>query len=138
MKKFLFVLFALATACYLTSCAMAGTPRDRTLHLSGDTVSETEYGGVVRWLAVDKYNSRGDGGVRFQVGYFLDNEVGFVLYEGGTRGQVAHFYRQGLNLRWDWGDYAIVMKPDKTCLYYDFSYKSTDVKPSGIFECSKF
>ncbi|MCQ2103045.1 MAG: hypothetical protein MJY98_07455 [Fibrobacter sp.] len=109
--------------------------------MSGDTVSEAEYGGVVRWLAVDKYKSlgNGDGGVRFQVGYFIDNEVGFVLYEGGTSGQVARFYRQGLNLRWDWnnGTYAIVMKPDRTCLYYDFSYAS-ETKASGVYECSKF
>lgn len=140
MKKNVFLLLVLTIAMVLSSCAAGafGTPRNRMLTISGVKVSETDFGGVVRWQAVDKYNSRGDGGIRFQVGYFIDNEIGFVLYEGGTRGKEARFYRQGLNLRWDWEDFSIVINPDGTCLYYDFSYKTTDVKPSGIYKASKF
>lgn len=138
MKKTFSLLIFLMTALMLSSCAMQGVSKNRTLHLSGVTVSETEYGGVERWYAVDKYNSNGDGAVRFQVGYFKDNEIGFVLYEGGTRGEEAHFYRQGLDLRWDWGKFAIIIEPDGTCLYYDFSYKSTGVKPTGIYKARKF
>ena len=138
MKRLLLILLLAFTSLIISSCAMAGVSRDRTLYLSGKTVSEADEGGVVRWYAVDKYNSQGDGNVRFQVGYFKNTNRGFILYEGGTRGELAYFYRKGLNLRWDWENYAIVIKPDGTGLYYDFSYQSNGVKPSGFFEMHKF
>lgn len=136
MKKIVLLFLTLTTAIVLSSCAMAGTSRERTLLLGGRSVSETEFGGVVRWYAVDKYGN--DNSVRFQVGYFIENEIGFVLFDGGTRGELASFYRQGLNLRWDWDEYAIVIKPDGTALYYDFRLKSTDVEPRGLYKAHKF
>ena len=139
MKKLVLAVYLAIIVLGLASCAMVNPyPRDRILTLSGTKVSETEFGGVERWYAVDKYNSSGNGGVRFQVGYFKENGIGFVLYEDGTIGEEAVFYRQGLNLRWDWKNYAIVIKPDGTGLYYDFSYQSTDVKPTGLYQTYKF
>lgn len=135
MKRALFAIVAMVIACCLASCA--GTPNDRTLRLSGKTISEAQDGGVVRWLAVDKYGSNNHD-VRFQIGFFKDTGRGFVLFEGGTLGEYAYFSREGLNLRWDWGNYSILLKPDGTCLYYDFSYQITDVKPSGHYSCYKF
>ncbi|OWV20902.1 hypothetical protein SAMN06298224_2588 [Fibrobacter sp. UWB16] len=112
-------------------------PRDRQLVLSGKVISESELGGVERWYAIDKYG--GSSKVRFQVGYFRDEpNIGFVLYEGGTRGELAICYRAGLNLRWDWGNYSIVIKSDGTGLYYDFSSKTTDVPPRETFKVNKF
>ncbi len=62
---------------------------------------------------------------------FKENKIGFVLYGDGTVGEEAMFFRQGLDLRWDWGNYyrddtnrfkyAFVIEPDRTGLSYDFS-----------------
>ncbi|MDR1759821.1 MAG: hypothetical protein LBR60_04770 [Fibrobacter sp.] len=135
MKKAVLLFLVLATAMVLFSCATS-TSRERILNLSGTTVSETEFGGVVRWYAVNTYG--GAPGVRFQVGYFLDNEIGFVLYEGGTRGEEARFWRDGLHLRWDWKKYySIIIEPDGTCLYYDFSAQST-AKARSVYKAYKF
>lgn len=80
--------------------------------------------------------------VRFQVGYFIENNVGFILYEDGTVGELAYFHRDGLNLRWDWGEggvYAFVIEPDGTGLYYNFSAsKDGTAKPSGIYQVRQF
>ena len=122
--------------------------KDRTLNLGGYTVSETDFGGVERWYAVDKYSSDTKT-IRFQVGYFKENNIGFILYEDGTIGEEAYFSRQGLDLRWDWGSYnrdgsdryrySFVIEPDGTGLYYDFS-TSTDgtAKARGLYQTKKF
>ncbi|SHK84096.1 hypothetical protein [Fibrobacter sp. UWB12] len=132
-------LLVIVVSFFILSCAgyIGFTPKDRQLALSGKMVSETEFGGVERWYAVDKYGESSK--VRFQVGYFRDwPSYGFVLFGGGSQGEKAYFYRQGLDLRWDWGDYAIIIQPDGTCLYYDFSYQSKGVKPKGIYKAYKF
>lgn len=152
MKKKLYFGFSLVLALVFVSCtSMPTTSRDRMLSIGGYSVSETDFGGVERWYAVDKYNydSLVDE-VRFQVGYFLQNGIGFVLYGNGTVGEEAYFSRQGLDLRWDWGThyrtdgqsefiYSFVIEPDGTGLYYDFS-TSTDgtAKPRGIYRVRKF
>ena len=75
--------------------------------------------------------------------------MGFVLYGDGTTGEEAYFFRQGLDLRWDWGTYyrdgeskyryAFIIEPDGTGLYYDFS-TSTDgiASPRSSYKCKKF
>ena len=150
MKKIFAVVFSAIVFIILSSCASVPTSRDRQLSLSEYTVSETDFGGVELWYAVDKYNydSLVDE-VRFQVGYFKENSIGFVLYGNGTVGEEACFSRQGLDLRWDWGSYyrdgdsryryTFVIEPDGTGLYYDFS-TSTDgtSKPRGIYKTRKF
>jgi len=116
----------------------------RQLTLDTYSISETDLGGVERWYAVDKYSS--NSAVRLQVGYFKERTIGFVLYEDGTVGVEARFSRQGLDLRWDWGsdgangyNYAFVIQPDGTGLYYDFS-TSTDgkAKPREFYKMVKF
>ena len=115
-------------------------PRNRHLTISGVKVSESDFGGVERWYMVDMYNYGKDAHkVRFQVGYFKKNKIGFILYEGGREGEIAQYSRRGLDLRWDWEDYTILIKPDGTCLYYDFSTsKDGTAKPRDIYKASKF
>lgn len=148
------LIFGLALAFIFEGCASVPTNAGkRELNLSGISVSETDFGGTVRWYAVDKYNYDDFiEEIRFQVGYFNnDNSMGFILYGNGTDGELAYFSRQGLDLRWDWGSYispkngesafryAFVIEPDSTGLYYDFS-TSTDgtSKPRGIYKVHKF
>lgn len=105
MKKLIASLFVVVISFAFFSCASVPTSRDRQLPLSGYTVFESDFGGVERWYAVDKYNydSLVDE-IRFQVGYFKENNIGFVLYGNGTTGEEAYFSRQGLDFRWDWGN----------------------------------
>lgn len=134
----------------LFSCTSVPVAGNRELSLGGDLVFESDFGGTERWYAVDKYNydSLIDK-IRFQVGYFKETNIGFVLYEDGTIGEEAFFSRDGLDLRWDWGTYksngyskfryTFIIEPDGTGLYYDFS-TSTDgiAKPRGIYRVHKF
>ena len=124
------------------------TPRNRVLYLGDEQISESEFGGVERWYAVDKYGDEKTN-VRFQVGYFIDNQIGFVLYEGASRGEIATYQRQGLDRRWDWGSYyrdgsfryrySLVIEPDGTGLYYDFSTsKDGTSKARGVYKMRKF
>ena len=146
MKKAI-LLFALCFVLALvTSCTtLDNTSRNRTLDLDGIAVNEQDYGGCVRWYATDTYSDDFVKPVYFQVGYFQENEIGFVLYGDGTTGTEAVFEREGLNLRWDWGFdgyyyiYSLIMEPDGTGLYYDFSTSSDGVgKPSSLYKCYKF
>lgn len=144
MKKITLTIFFTILVCLLCSCAHSVPrdrdehPRNRNLYLSGTKVSEADYGGVVRWVAFEKYNSTGNRKVIFQVGYFKKNEVGFVLFEGGRKGEFALFYRDGIRLRWDWKDYSIVITPEGDALYYDFKGEKEKVKPKGIYVAEKF
>lgn len=140
MKRFFFILLfipVIMISCAMQSKYIDDAPRDRLLIIGNTKVSENQYGGVERWYAIDKYGNEKNK-VRFQLGYFKDNQVGFILYEGGTKGDWATYYRQGLELRWDWGNYSIIIKPDGTGLYYDFSYRTTDVSPKARFQMRKF
>ena len=149
MKKTIFYFLSILISLTLFSCASAPSfTKDRTLTLSGFSFLETEYGGVERWYAVDKYNydSLVDE-VRFQVGHFIYNSsLGFILYGKGTTGEEAYFSRDGLNLRWDWGHdgikgymYSFIIEPDGTGLYYDFSTSKDGIaKPRGIYKTKKF
>lgn len=149
MKNKFYLGFTLVLSLVFVSCAsIPSTNRDRQLSIGNYIVSETDFGGVERWYAVDKYNydSLVDE-VRFQVGYFLENKIGFVLYGNGTMGVEAYFSREGLNLRWDWGSdgygtsfkYSFIIEPDGTGLYYDFSAsKDGTAKTRGIYKVRKF
>ena len=151
MKKNLILIFLVITySIVLNACTskyIDDAPRDRKLQINGILIPETKFGGVERWYAIDKYGQSNK--VRFQVGYFKKNQTGFILYEGGTIGEEAVFLRQGLDLRWDWGNdyrdgssgyrYSLVIQPDGTGLYYDFSTSSNGLsKPRGIYEMRKF
>lgn len=118
-------------------------PRDRRLVLNGVAISESDFGGVERWFAVDKYGKSSK--VRFQVGCFKNRDGwGYVLYEGGTEGVVASCYREGLNVRWNWVDegenimYSIIIKAGETGYYYEFPSVEEKVLPRETFKVYKF
>lgn len=147
-NKFLWLLVVALLLVFSSCASMPSTSRDRVLSIGEYSIPETAFGGVERWYAVDKYNydSLVDE-VRFQVGYFIENKIGFVLYGNGTMGVEAYFSRDGLNLRWDWGSdgygssfkYSFIIEPDGTGLYYEFSAsKDGTAKPRGIYKVRKF
>lgn len=151
LKVLLIIISSIiAISCSLSSKYIDNTPRNRNLILDNYHVSENDYGGVERWYAVDKYNlGSAAHKVRFQVGYFKENLIGFILYEGGIVGEEVVFSRQGLDLRWDWGSYyrdgsfkfrySFVIEPDGTGLYYDFSTsKDGTAKARGVYKTYKF
>ena len=150
MKRLFISMFTVIFCISFFSCTSVPVAGDRELLLGEFKISESDFGGTVRWYAVDKYNYDNlVDKIRFQVGYFKENNIGFILYEDGTIGEEAYFSRDGLNLRWDWGSYkrigsekyryTFVIEPDGTGLYYDFS-TSTDgsAKPRGIYKVRKF
>ena len=149
MKKIFCFIFSFLFIMILFSCVSVPRERNRQLSLTnGYSISETDFGGVERWYAVDKYNfGNSSDEVRFQVGYFKEGDIiGFILYGTGTTGESAFFSRNGLDLRWDWGldtegsfKYSFVIQPDGTGLYYDFSTsKDGNAKPRGIYTVHKF
>lgn len=73
------------------------------------------------------------------------DSFGFVLYDGTDSGEHSSHGLKGVNHRWDWGkkaadsgyDYAFVIEPDGTSLYYDFSGGRTEAKASQVYKCSR-
>ena len=77
-----------------------------------------------------------------EAGYFVAPELaglGFILFDGRNSGVKAFYRRDGLQNRWDWGDYSSLIKPDGTGLYYDFTNvpygESTEA--SDVFKCTR-
>ncbi len=143
---FILVSILLITSCLSTpstasSISSTYSRKTRTLIINGNTLSEDiTDAGFTSWCCKDYVY----GGVTLvEVGYFdlNGNRYGFILYDGGDTGDLTLFYREGLNYRWDWGDngnYSIVIKPDGTALYYDFSTsKDGTAKPSDIYKAYK-
>ena len=137
-------LVLLLSAC--ASTPTATTPTTATTHqgpriivLSGTQVSEETHGKFISWGCRDYADS---GRILVELGRFLDPELnllGFVLYDGGDSGSGTNYHRTGINHRWDWGgpngsDYAFIIKPDGTGLYYDFSNvsKGTETKANDV------
>lgn len=153
MRRFIFILLS---ALLLISCVSTPTfesnetpiskknkmpSDDRGVLIDGMVIVESDLGDIERWYAVDKYDSNSE--VLFQVVRVLQLEnTGYVLYGNGSIGTAAVFSRQGLNLRWDWGDnleYSIVIHPDNTGYYYDFSSsKDGTANPSGFYTMYRF
>ena len=111
--------------------------------LGGKAYSEGEFGGFISWRCKDFVYSSG---ILVEVGIFANadmSDVGFVLYDRGNSGSLTQYHRQGLNHRWDWGpggsDYAFIVKPDGTGLYYDFSSvpSGEETKAKDVYKCSK-
>jgi len=143
MKGLRVVVFVIAT---LSSTACSNMPSStpsgpRSIILDGKTYSETDEGKFVSWRCEDFINSSG---TLVEVGTFtntLYSGLGFILYDGGNSGESTHYGRKGLNHRWDWGpngaDYAFIIKPDGTGLYYDFSSvpSGEQVKAKDVYKC---
>lgn len=115
----------------------------RTIILDGKAVSEEDVGGFISWYCQDFI----DGGrVLVEVGFFGGRKLeglGFILYDGGYSGEYTNYQRTGIEHRWDWGpnenDYAFVIKPDGTGLYYDFSSvpKGKTINASDVYQCHR-
>jgi hypothetical protein len=110
--------------------------------LDGEVVREDEVGGFISWECEEFIEG---GPTLVEVGFFdlSGYPIGFILFDGGDRGSYAYYQRAGLDHRWDWGpnvnDYAFVISPDGTGLYYDFSAvrDGGTTSASEVFECSR-
>jgi len=136
------VIFLIAilsfTACRTMSSSTPSGPR--TIILNGKTLSETDVEKFVSWRCKDFVNSSG---TLVELGIFTNStlsDAGFILYDGGYSGEVTKYARKGINHRWDWGangDFAFIIKPDGTGLFYDFSsVKSGEkTKADDVYKC---
>lgn len=119
-------------------------PGSRTIVLGGETYSEALLGKFASWRCKDFVYG---GSTLVEVGMFtgslpLLSESGFVLYDGGNSGERTQYRRQGLNQRWDWGprgtNFAFIVEPDGTGLYYDFSSvpAGEQSKAKSVYKCA--
>jgi len=137
--------FAIATFSFTACTTMpSSTPSGpRSIILNGKTFSEAELGEFVSWSCKDfVYRS----GTLVEVGFFTNSKLsgaGFILYDGGHSGEVTSYQRKGINHRWDWGpngtEFAFIIKPDGTGLFYDFSSVSSGnaTKANDVYKCSQ-
>ena len=138
---FLLSLFSCSTFTSISTPPSANASGPRTIILNGREISEEDVGGFISWYCKDYV----DGGpVLVEVGFFKNEKlkgIGFILYDGGYKGEMTHYERIGLEHRWDWGpnenDYSFVIKTDGTGLYYDFSSakKGESIKAREIYKC---
>lgn len=142
-KNYIFLLFSVILIFTSCSSIPPSVPNSgsRTLVLNNVPVSKADTdNGFTCWICFD-YVYGGD--VLFEVGYFQKNgqTIGFILYDGGYTGEIAYYSRQGLDYRWDWGpnfEYSIVIHPDGTALYYDFSHSEDgSAKPKQVYKSRK-
>lgn len=140
MKKFVpLVLLILSSGCGSSPIAAFRGPR--TITLADKLVSEEKAGKFISWTCSDFSNG---GKTLVEVGSFSAKDLdgaGFVIYDGGNSGEATAFERRGINLRWDWGpkgQFAFVLKPDGTGLFYDFSNAAgKEVKANEVFKCKQ-
>ena len=119
-------------------------PPARVISLEGSTYSENTLGHFVTWSCRDYIS--GGGRVLVEIGRFENKSLsgeGFVLYDGSSSGESTSYQRKGVDLRWDWGpngsDFAFVLEPDGTGLFYDFSNvpKGETKKPDSLYRCKR-
>ena len=127
------------TTCVTTPSATLSGPR--TIVLDGEAVVEKDGAEFTCWYCVDFVYG---GPTLVEVGFIgspFYEGLGFILYDGGYSGETTNYSREGIEHRWDWGpngnDYAFVIQPDGTGLYYDFSSVKAggSTKASSVYEC---
>ena len=139
MIKHVFILLPIIIT--LTSCIQATRPITAwTIILDGEKYTEKSAGDFVSWSCVDYVN---DYKTVIEVGITssdYESAPGFVLFDGTNKGIFADYMRDGINHRWNWGEYAFLIKPDGTGLYYDFSGVGAgeSTTASDVFKCSKY
>ena len=135
------VLFLSLVSCYGPSTLTPSGPR--TIVLDGTPISEEAMGGFVSWTCHDYSNPEG---ILVEVGFFGVSSLegnGFILFDGGHSGELALYYRDGLEHRWNWGpngtDYSFVIKTDGAGAYYNFSRAEDGetIKPSDFYKCKQ-
>lgn len=118
-------------------------PSPRVVELDGTDYAEGEWGDFTTWACFDRMSDWAGGrkGVLMELGVFSGDRLrgfGFVLYDGTAEGNLASYERRGPNHRWDWGpdgnNFAFVLKPDDSGLFYDFSAGSR-INASDMFKC---
>ncbi|MHC5083926.1 MAG: hypothetical protein ACYTET_08335 [Planctomycetota bacterium] len=117
-------------------------PRYRTIVLNGMKYSEEEHGPFEIWECRDFHGDSKE--VLFEVGRFVGfSQGGFILYDGGSSGDLTRYQRKGINKRWSWettaGSFSFVLEPDGTGHYYDFTGvpEGEKIKSTDLFRCSK-
>ena len=119
------------------------TRAGRVITLGESRYSEDSSGPFVSWGCSD-YGSGSR--ILVEIGRFEAaslSEVGFILYDGSSSGELTSYQRKGVNQRWDWGpnmvEFAFVLKPDGTGLFYDFSNvrQGETTSANDVYECSR-
>ncbi len=151
LQKELIVFFAAIAAVAFASCAVPpsaapsepeATVGPRTIVLDGREFSEEDVGEFTAWYCRDFVRG---GRTLVEVGFFdgpFSEKTGFVLYDGGHSGEITFYRRTGLERRWDWGprsEYAFVITPDNTGLYFDFSSvpEGETTTPREVYKCRR-
>ena len=124
-------LLLIGVILLISACASPPTATSnkgpRTIVLNGQQFSEELLGEFISWGCHEYFGSKH---ILLEVGILPNTDsdspirFGFILYDGGHSGDFAFYQRKGINHRWDWGpngEYAFVVKPDGTGLFYDFS-----------------
>jgi hypothetical protein len=146
MRKNIVVLFGNLFFLLFQSCSSVQTvylkPSPKTIVLNEKEFSVDSLVGYNSWFCHDFVKG---GPVEVEVGFFGSKDLllGFILYDGGIKGEVINYERAGLEHHWDWGpnknDYSFVLKTDGTGLYYDFTNveKGKSIKPKTLYKCGK-
>jgi len=123
----------------------------RVITLGESRYSEDSSGLFVSWgccrLSASTYrDARESCRILVEIGRFEAaslSEAGFILYDGSSSGELTSYQRRGVNQRWDWGpngvEFAFVLKPDGTGLFYDFSNvrQGETTSANDLYECSR-
>lgn len=113
----------------------------RTIILDGEYYNEEETGEFISWeCKAYSYSANVHDNTLLEVGYFSNPEFegkGFLLFDGGNSGIKTFYERYGVNRRWDWDKYSIVIEPDGIGSYYDFTNVPTGgtTSASGLYKC---
>lgn len=84
-----------------------------------------DYGGFVTWRCKERYREYAR--TLIEVGFFTQfkpKELGFILFDGKNSGTFAHYVREGIIHRWNWGgeefkDYTVTVEPNGDGYYFD-------------------
>lgn len=113
----------------------------RTIILDGEYYNEDETGEFVCWEC-KAYTSWANvlADTILEVGYFSSPEFegkGFLLFDGGNSGIKTFYKRYGVNRRWDWDSFSIVIEPSGAGYYYDFTNVPTGetTSASDLYKC---
>jgi len=142
MKNLFRLSLIIVSLCGCASLHSLISRKPRTITLGNTVYNEETSGKFISWECRDCINDRK---TLVEVGTFSDpnlKDSGFVLYDDSDSGNVTHYQRKGINLRWDWGpnenDFAFIIKPDGTGLFYDFSNaKSKSIEADQVFKCQQ-
>ena len=118
-------------------------PYFNNINLNGTIFSVEEHGPFEIW---ECRRFLGSNKVLFEVGLFKNPKmanVGFILYDRTSYGDLTLYQRRGINKRWDWetdsGRFSFVMKPDGIGHFFDFSGvpEGEKIESQEAFSCNQ-